>query len=131
MDWRKPDIPDKHLKLYEQGRAGKPKAAIRSFCLMCCGGEASEVENCTATGCPLFNLRNKAAQKATEAPNRAKRSLAAKASGRRPPKRASANGHGAQQQASILNASDSARPDSLPESFVALNVDTMSEPHDA
>ena len=110
MDWTKPDIPDKHRKLYEQGRAGKAKAAIRAFCLECCGGEASEVEHCTAPGCPLFNLRNKAAQAATEAPNRAKRRAAALARGQQPPKRPSTNGHGAQEQAPISNATELARP---------------------
>src|SRR5882672_6030483 len=127
MNWQHPEIPDKYRKLYEQGRAGKPKAAIRINCLMCCNFDASEVDRCTATGCPLFNLRNKAAQRTTEAPNRAKRRASALARNQRPPKRASANGHGAQEQASILKATDSPRSESLPESFVTLNVGSMSE----
>lgn len=109
MDWTNPDIPDKHLKLYEQGRTGKAKAAIRAYCLMCCNFDTSEVDRCTATGCPLFNLRNKKAQAATEAPNRAKRREAAIARGQRPPKRAKGLGHGVQQEAPVLNATDSVR----------------------
>ena len=94
MDWREPDIPAKYRKLYEQGRAGKGKAAIRCHCLMCVGWEAAEVELCTATGCPLYPLRNLAAQSQTEAADREKRRKRAIESGRRPPKRASASGHG-------------------------------------
>ena len=44
MDWRKPNIPAKYRKLYELGRAGKAKAAIRCHCLMCVGWEPNEVE---------------------------------------------------------------------------------------
>ena len=62
MRWQKPDIPDKYAKLYEQGRAGKAKAAIRAMCGMCMGWDAREVASCTATGCPLYNLRNLAAR---------------------------------------------------------------------
>ena len=66
MNWREPDIPVRYRKLYEQGRNGKAKAAIRAMCGMCVGWEPGEVERCTATGCPLYNLRNKAAQAKTE-----------------------------------------------------------------
>src|SRR3990172_12352859 len=106
MDWRKPDIPAKYRKLYEQGRAGKGKAAIRCHCLMCVGWEATEVEQCTATGCPLYTLRNLAAQSQTESVDRAKRRERALASGRRPPKLAVVDRHGVHVQASISNAAD-------------------------
>ena len=109
MDWRKPDIPAKYRKLYEQGRV-KAKAAIRCHCLMCVGWEAAEVEQCTATGCPLYTLRNLAAQSQTEGADRAKRRERALASGRRPPKRASASGHGDRSQAQNPNPAGSARP---------------------
>ena len=108
MDWRKPDIPAKYRKLYEQGRAGKAKAAIRCHCLMCVGWEPSEVELCTAIGCPLYTLRNLAAQSQTEAPDRAKRRARALARGQRPPKTGSAGEHGAQQQGRNSHATDPA-----------------------
>lgn len=110
MDWRKPDIPAKYQKLYGQGRAGKAKAAIRCHCLMCVGWEAAEVELCTATGCPLYTLRNLAAQSQTEGADRAKRRERALASGRRPPKRASASGQGDPSQAQNPNPAGSVRP---------------------
>jgi hypothetical protein len=106
MDWRKPDIPAKYRKLYEQGRAGKAKAAIRCHCLMCVGWEPNEVEQCTATGCPLYALRNLSAQGQTESVDRAKRRERALASGRRPPKLAAVDRCGAQVQAPILNAAE-------------------------
>lgn len=62
MDWRTPDDPDRHRKLHEQASAGRVKAAIRLHCPMCVGWEATEVEQCTATGCPLYTLRNLGAQ---------------------------------------------------------------------
>lgn len=91
--------PGQLRKLYRQGRAGKAKAAIRCHCLMCVGWEAAEAELCTATGCPLYTLRNLAAQAQTEAADREKRRKRAIASGQRPPKRASSNGHGDPPQA--------------------------------
>jgi hypothetical protein len=106
MNWREPDIPAKHRKLYDQGRAGKAKAAIRCNCLMCVGWESAEVEKCTATGCPLYTLRNLAAQRATDAPNRAKRRDRALASGQRPPKHAPADGHGDHLQGPISHVAD-------------------------
>lgn len=33
------------------------KFAIRAMCLMCLGGSGSEVKNCTAEDCPLFQFR--------------------------------------------------------------------------
>ena len=106
MNWREPGIPAKYRKVYDQGRAGKAKAAIRCHCLMCVGWESAEVERCTAIGCPLYTLRNLAAQRATDAPNRNKRRERALASGRRPPKRASADGHGAQQEGIDSHSAD-------------------------
>src|SRR3989304_6061713 len=103
MDWRKPDIPAKFQKLYEQGRAGKAKAAVRSHCLMCVGWEPNEVEQCTATSCPLYTLRNLGAQSQTEAVDRAKRRQRALASGRRPPKHAAADRRGAHDEGPISN----------------------------
>ena len=123
MNWRELYIPDRYRKLYEQGRAGKAKAAIRCHCLMCVGWEANEVELCTASGCPLYTLRNLAAQSQTEAADREKRRKRAIASGRRPQKRASANGHGDPSQARNPNPAGSARP--LP----VLQVSATPEAH--
>ena len=111
MDWRTPDVPGRYRTLYEQGRAGKAKAAIRCHCLMCVGWEAGEVELCTATGCPLYTLRNLAAQSQTEAADREKRRKRAIASGQRPPKRAAVAGRGAHVKGPIL---DAAEPPAIP-----------------
>ena len=127
MDWRKPDIPAKYRKLYEQGRAGKAKAAIRCHCLMYVGWEPNEVEQCTATGCPLYTLRNLATQSQTESPNRAKRRERALASGLRPPQRASANGHGDPSQAQNPNPAGSARPLPVFQGSAALETALSSE----
>ena len=108
MDWSKPNIPAKYRKLYEKGRAGKAKAAIRCYCLMCVGWEPMEVEQCTATGCPLYTLRNLTAQAQTESPDRAKRRARALARGQRPPKSAFAHGHGALLQGRDMDATDPA-----------------------
>ena len=107
MDWRKPDIPAKYRKLYEQGRAGKAKAAIRCHCLMCVAWEPNEVEKCTATGCPLYTLRNLTAQSQTEAPDREKRRARALARGQRPPKTGFADGHGAHLEGRDSDATES------------------------
>lgn len=103
MKWRDPDIPAKWRKLYEKGRRGSAKAAIRAMCGMCVGFEAGEVARCTATGCPLYNLRNKAAQSTTEAPARAKRRQRMLESGVRPPKRAKVTGIESLENGSNLN----------------------------
>ena len=121
MDWRESNIPAKYRKLYEQGRAGKAKAAIRCHCLMCVGWEPTEVEQCTATGCPLYTLRNLAAQGQTEAPDREKRRARALARGQRPPKTASADGHGAQLQGRDSHATN------LPCASAPFNSPTGSE----
>ena len=104
MNWQAPDIPERYRKLYEKGRAGKAKAAIRAMCAMCCGFDANEVERCTATGCPLYNLRNTAAQSRTESADREKRRQRAIASGQRPPQRPPADGHGDHLEGGSLNA---------------------------
>ena len=116
MDWRKPDIPVKFQTLYEKGRAGSPKAAIRAMCAMCCGFDAKEVEQCTATGCPLYTLRNLAAQSQTESVDRAKRRQRALAGGRRPPKHATADRRGAHVDGPILNAVESPATPTPPDS---------------
>lgn len=99
-------IPMKYLPLYRQGREGKAKAAIRAACLECCGWQQAEVAKCTVTGCPLFNLRNKAAQYDVEKPDREKRRARSKAAGLRPPKRGVVHGHGDQEGAPVLNDLD-------------------------
>ena len=116
MDWREPEIPAKYRKLYEQGRAGKAKAAIRCHCLMCVGWEPNEVEKCTATGCPLYTLRNLGAQSQTEAVDRAKRRQRAIASGRRPPKHAAADRRGAHDEGPISNAGEQPATPTPPDS---------------
>jgi hypothetical protein len=104
MDWQAPNIPAKFRKLYDQGRAGKAKAAIRCHCLMCVGWEPAEVERCTATACPFFTLRNLAAQAETEAADRAKRRERALKAGLRPPRTPTADGHGDRQLVPISSA---------------------------
>ncbi len=106
MNWHAPDIPEKYRKLYEKGRTGKAKAAIRAMCAMCCGFDANEVERCTATGCPLFNLRNLTAQSQTESVDREKRRQRALASGQRPPKRPPVDGRGDQPDGQISSATE-------------------------
>lgn len=106
MNWRDLYVPPQFRKLYEQGRAGKAKAAIRAHCLMCVGWEAAEVAKCTATGCPLYELRNKSAQAHAEMSDREKRRARAKASGARPPQHASASGRGAHVEGQNSNAID-------------------------
>ncbi len=113
--WSQLQVPAKFQKLYEQSRAGRSKAAIRCHCLMCMGWEAKEVELCQATACPLFTLRSRAAQAATEAPDRAKRRERALASGRRPPRRAATDGRGAQPQGPKSNATEPVGPATPPD----------------
>jgi len=127
MNWREPDIPAKYRKLYEQGRAGKAKAAIRCHCLMCVGWESAEVEKCTATGCPLFTLRNLAAQRATDAPNRAKRRDRALASGQRPPKPPAEGGHGAHQDDQNSRPADMGGRSPSPEPVPTVESNSVEE----
>ena len=37
--------------------SGSRVKGIRHYCLWCCKGQASEVQQCPATGCPLWPLR--------------------------------------------------------------------------
>ena len=53
MDWRKPDIPAKYRKLYEQGRARTAKAAIRCYCLMRVQWEPTEDGHTPWAGSPV------------------------------------------------------------------------------
>lgn len=110
MNWREPEIPDRYRKPYDRGRVGKAKDAIRAMCGMCCGWDASEVSKCTATGCPLFNLRNKSAQANTESADRAKKRARAIASGARPPQHDCAGGHGAHDEGLNTSAIDQGAP---------------------
>lgn len=130
MDWRGPDIPEKYRKLYEKGRAGKAKAAIRAMCAMCCGFDATEVERCTATGCPLYNLRNLAAQSQTESADRDKRRQRALATGQRPPKRPFADGRGAHLEGGKSNAADLPGAATLadPATSISLTIASATEP---
>ena len=130
MDWRKPDIPAKYRKLYEQGRAGKAKAAIRCHCLMCVGWEPNEVEQCTATGCPLYKLRNLTAQSQTESADRAKRRERALARGQRPPQRPVPDGRGDQSLGTGLNATQSSPPSPRPQPPETPEGQIGSEPND-
>ena len=51
-------IPRKYQGIYDRAMSGKSrKAAIRAFCLECCGWERNEVALCTDPGCPLFPYR--------------------------------------------------------------------------
>lgn len=129
MNWRAPEIPERFQKLYEKGRAGSSKAAIRCHCLMCVGWEPTEVEQCTATGCPLYTLRNLNAQSQTESADREKRRQRALATGQRPPKRPSADGRGDQPQRHGLNGTGSSPPSpdlqasAMPEDGTSPNAD--------
>lgn len=52
------DIPSSYRGLYRRAMTGRSRrAAIRAHCLMCCGWQYVEVENCTATTCPLYPYR--------------------------------------------------------------------------
>lgn len=46
--------------MYEKSMSGNSrKYAIRAFCLMCMGGSAHEVRDCTCISCPLHKFRLK------------------------------------------------------------------------
>jgi len=52
-------IPRRFQPVYARALAAKSrKAAIRAFCLECCGWDASEVHNCSDNGCPLYAFRS-------------------------------------------------------------------------
>ena len=51
-------IPNRYHALYEQAMKGKSrKAAMRVFCLECCGWEIKEVFLCSDIECPLYPYR--------------------------------------------------------------------------
>lgn len=52
------DIPKKYKELYPKSKASR-KAAIRLFCLECCGYNDNEVRLCTDRECPLYPWRLK------------------------------------------------------------------------
>ena len=53
-------IPRKYKGLYKKATINRSrKAAIRSFCLECCGYQEKEVKLCTDTGCTLYKYREK------------------------------------------------------------------------
>jgi hypothetical protein len=57
-NFRRHSMPRKYFALYERATTGKSrKAAIRSFCLECCGYSSLEVRKCTDLGCPLYIFR--------------------------------------------------------------------------
>ena len=129
MNWRAPEIPERFQKLYDQGRAGKAKAAIRCHCLMCVGWEPTEVEQCTATACPLYTLRNLAAPSQTDSADREKRRQRALATGQRPPKRPSADGRGDQPVGGVSNATDLSGAATLadPSALISLPIASTAE----
>jgi hypothetical protein len=54
------DIPKIYRRIYEQAVKGKSrKAAMRSFCLECCGWQIKEVFLCTDLACSLYPYRPK------------------------------------------------------------------------
>ena len=53
------DIDKVHQALYAKRKKSR-KAAIRCFCLFCCGGDVEskqEVKLCTDSTCPLYSWR--------------------------------------------------------------------------
>jgi len=58
MIGRLKQVPAKYQALYERAMSGKSrKAAMRVFCLECCGWEIKEVFLCTDVGCSLHPYR--------------------------------------------------------------------------
>ena len=53
------DVPDRYADLANRAKSGSRKAAIRLFCLGCCGWSAKEVRLCTAAECALYRYREK------------------------------------------------------------------------
>ncbi len=53
----KRDVPRKYEVLYSKRNSSR-KAAIRSFCLECCGYNDNEVRLCPSNGCPLYHWRS-------------------------------------------------------------------------
>jgi len=57
------DVPPRYRGLYRKAMGGRSlKASIRCYCLMCCGWQSTEVEQCTAPTCPLYRCRLGAAR---------------------------------------------------------------------
>ncbi len=55
---RRAEMPRSHRACYDKAVSGKSrKAAMRAFCLECCGYEIREVFLCTDLGCPLYPYR--------------------------------------------------------------------------
>ena len=51
-------MPKKYRATYNQAMSGRSrKAAMRAFCLECCGWEIKEVFLCTDSGCNLYPYR--------------------------------------------------------------------------
>lgn len=53
------DMPDSARRGYLRAIQGKasPRAAIKAFCMECCGWQRDEVRLCTAQACPLYAYR--------------------------------------------------------------------------
>jgi len=56
---RASQIPQRYTGGYLRAVSGKgrPKDAIKAFCLECVGWQRAEVTQCTALGCPLYTYR--------------------------------------------------------------------------
>ena len=55
---RRAEMPRSYRACYNKAVSGKSrKAAMRAFCLECCGYEIREVFLCTDLGCPLYPYR--------------------------------------------------------------------------
>ena len=53
------NYPLKYRNIYERAVSGRasPRNAIKAMCIECFGGTASDIHNCTDTGCPLYPYR--------------------------------------------------------------------------
>jgi hypothetical protein len=55
---RRAQIPKQYPATYDRAMTGKSrKAAMRAFCLECCGWQIKEVFLCTDLACPLYPYR--------------------------------------------------------------------------
>ena len=55
---RRTEIPRRYRGVYDKAVQGKSrKAAMRAFCLECCGWIAQEVRRCTDQACPFHRYR--------------------------------------------------------------------------
>lgn len=58
IEQRMQELPEKNRAAYKRAMAGKSrKAAMETFCIICCGGEVNEVFVCTDESCPLHPYR--------------------------------------------------------------------------